>query len=163
MHPCTQGEAVAGVARRTQRLFEIIRQLPALLGPESSSSFLLSSVRISVWSNSCRQLGASHTLTLAEQLFYPHGLCLRTKGLDLTQWACFVLYQDNSCDCFSRVFSPSTSRLEDTEHVLLFACLTPGKTSLLLYVYFFTVNLHLLFFASCVNFHIGIVRFYIWG
>lgn len=34
--PLHSGGAVAGVARRTQRLFEIIRQLPALLGPDSS-------------------------------------------------------------------------------------------------------------------------------
>lgn len=34
--PLHSGGAVAGVARRTRRLFEIIRQLPALLVPDSS-------------------------------------------------------------------------------------------------------------------------------
>ncbi len=43
--PLHSGGAVAGVARRTQRLFEIIRQLPALLGPDSS--LLLSSLPFS--------------------------------------------------------------------------------------------------------------------
>lgn len=42
--PLHSGGAVAGVARRTQRLFEIIRQLPALLGPDSHSSFLFCSL-----------------------------------------------------------------------------------------------------------------------
>lgn len=39
--------AVAGVARRTQRLFEIIRHLPALLGPDSSSSLLFTTSHFS--------------------------------------------------------------------------------------------------------------------
>lgn len=95
-------------------------------------SLLFSSVGIKpVWSNSCRQLGASHTLTLVEQLFYPHGLCLRTGGLDLTQWACFVSYQDNACDCWS-VWSPECSthtraseqsKVKDTAHILLCVCI----------------------------------------
>ncbi len=53
--------AVAGVARRTQRLFEIIRQLPALLGPDSSLllSPLVFSSPVSVLTSVEQQLQAA--------------------------------------------------------------------------------------------------------
>lgn len=104
-----------------------------------------------MWSNSCRQLRASHTPTLVEQLFYPHCLCLRTGGLDLTQWACFVSYQDNGWDCWN-VCVPEFATHIQARKAKWKILNTPGKKSMLLYsMCDFILNLRLHLWCVCVS------------
>lgn len=128
--PLHSGGAVAGVARRTQRLFEIIRQLPALLGLDSSlplsplvfSSLLSGLTSVEQQLQTAGSESYSDISWTAVLFWWP--VCLRTEGLDLTQWTCFVSYQDNGCDCWN-VWAPEwaaytqnkQSKVKDTEHI----------------------------------------------